>query len=84
MGERERGNSKPATEATQGLPNSLQPVPTSAQAVLDPPTLVPSNAEDARGSLGSWAAGWRDFVWEKWRWGALIAIAVLVSRLSSG
>lgn len=38
---------------------------------------------NGHGTLGTWAAGWRDMIWEKWRWGALIALAVVVSRLSS-
>jgi len=38
---------------------------------------------NGRGSLGTWTVGWRDFIWEKWGWGALIIIAVVVSRLSS-
>ena len=29
------------------------------------------------------AATWGRLVWEKWRWGALIAFAVMVSRFSS-
>lgn len=31
-----------------------------------------------------WATTWRQVIWEKWRWGALIALAVVVSRFSSG
>ncbi|KAF9225791.1 UBC-like protein [Gyrodon lividus] len=30
-----------------------------------------------------WAASWRQVIWEKWRWGVLIVLAVIVSRLSS-
>jgi len=30
-----------------------------------------------------WAAAWKEAVWNKWRWGILIAFAVVVSRLSS-
>ncbi|KAI6101287.1 UBC-like protein [Pisolithus croceorrhizus] len=30
-----------------------------------------------------WAASWRQVIWEKWRWGVLIALAVIVSRISS-
>jgi len=30
-----------------------------------------------------WAASWKDAMWNKWRWGILIAFAVMVSRLSS-
>lgn len=38
---------------------------------------------DPSGS-GGWMAGWRQMVWEKWRWGVLIALAVIVSRITSG
>jgi len=31
-----------------------------------------------------WATTWRAVIWEKWRWGALIALAVVVSRITSG
>lgn len=34
------------------------------------------------GSRG-WAANWREVVWEKWRWGVLIALAVIVSRITT-
>ena len=30
-----------------------------------------------------WTASWRQMIWEKWRWGVLIALAVIVSRLSA-
>lgn len=30
-----------------------------------------------------WSASWRQIIWEKWRWGVLIALAVIVSRLSA-
>jgi ubiquitin-conjugating enzyme E2 J2 len=34
------------------------------------------------GSRG-WAATWREVVWDKWRWGVLIALAVVVSRITT-
>jgi ubiquitin-conjugating enzyme E2 J2 len=34
------------------------------------------------GSRG-WAATWRQVVWDKWRWGVLIALAVIVSRITT-
>lgn len=30
-----------------------------------------------------WPAAWGQLIWEKWRWGVLIAVAVIVSRFSS-
>jgi ubiquitin-conjugating enzyme E2 J2 len=44
---------------------------------------TPAPVANGHGLLGTWAAGWRNVIWEKWRWGALIALAVVVSRLSS-
>lgn len=29
------------------------------------------------------ATGWGQLIWDKWRWGLLIAVAVLLSRLST-
>ncbi|KIJ55508.1 hypothetical protein M422DRAFT_24077 [Sphaerobolus stellatus SS14] len=90
MGEKERG--KPDTPpkstspianpvVTASLPSASQPaIPPTSNAVDKP---APANPNNARGTVGGWAAGWRELIWEKWRWGALIAIAVLVSRLSS-
>ncbi len=34
------------------------------------------------GSRG-WAATWRQVVWDKWGWGVLIALAVVVSRITT-
>jgi len=34
------------------------------------------------GSRG-WAATWRQVVWDKWRWGVVIALAVVVSRITT-
>ncbi|KIJ65234.1 hypothetical protein HYDPIDRAFT_89300 [Hydnomerulius pinastri MD-312] len=57
-------------------------------AVAAPAPLVP----DASNSLTStnkppvpqgWTASWRQVIWEKWRWGVLIALAVIVSKMSS-
>ncbi|TFY80585.1 hypothetical protein EWM64_g3428 [Hericium alpestre] len=41
---------------------------------------TPGVGEASRG----WATSWRQMVWEKWRWGVLIALAVIVSRITSG
>jgi len=61
-----------------------------------PPVVVPKSAGVVRprkgravsttgagdGSLG-WTATWRQVVWDKWRWGVLIALAVVVSRITT-
>jgi len=48
-----------------------------------PPRGPATGTNDSHGVLSTWAAGLRNVIWEKWRWGALIALAVVVSRLSS-
>ncbi|KAH9066536.1 UBC-like protein [Lactarius vividus] len=40
---------------------------------------MPGAGDGSRG----WAANWRQVVWEKWRWGVLIALAVVVSRITT-
>lgn len=92
MAEKERGkpeptvtpiSSDPSAAGLTSVPPPLQPLPAPTASAVDKaaPANLPNN--NARGTVGAWAAGWRDLIWEKWRWGALIAIAVLVSRLSS-
>jgi len=39
--------------------------------------------EETRNATTAWAMSWGQLLWEKWRWGAVIALAVLVSRFSS-
>ncbi|KAI0358303.1 UBC-like protein [Trametes cingulata] len=55
------------------------------QAVARTPNSgVPSSAGDgANGAAPSWAASLRQMVWEKWRWGVILALALVVSRMSS-
>jgi len=49
-----------------------------------PGTLTGSDkTEEARNPTPGWAMSWGQLLWEKWRWGAVIALAVLVSRFSS-
>ncbi|KAI0796142.1 UBC-like protein [Abortiporus biennis] len=40
------------------------------------------NGDNGRVPIG-WSAGWRQVLWEKWRWGVVLALALIVSRLSS-
>lgn len=42
----------------------------------------PKTTDDASGAAEV-AMSWGQVLWEKWRWGVLIALAVVVSRLSS-
>lgn len=77
MGQREMGTSE--------IP-LIQPTEVSATPSTIPTTLVPAGAnipgkpDENRTGL---AAVWGHILWEKWRWGVLIALAVIVSRFSS-
>lgn len=97
MGEKERGT--PDTPEAKPEPSESTTTPTAARLPLIPPPKVvaaPKTAGVARprkgravsttgagdGSRG-WAATWRQVVWDKWRWGVLIALAVIVSRITT-
>ena len=82
------------TPAGARLPQT--PTPKGITLAAQPPVLVPKTVGVIRprkgravsttgagdGSRG-WAANWREVVWEKWRWGVLIALAVIVSRITT-
>lgn len=90
IGKRDTGESdrkKPAPKSVS-LPQPIPHGASSAFTIIQPngtPAVVPvlggpsGKPDDPNG----WAAGWRQIIWEKWRWGVLIALAVLVSRFSS-
>jgi len=81
MGEKERGIPDAAapvtTQSISTVPQSIVPLVPMAKQGPRAQGMLADN-----GTLG-WAATWRDLIWNKWRWGVLIAIAVLVSRLSA-
>lgn len=92
MGERERGKpDAPLPPITaMPVPSSAQPSPTSplksitaASPVSASGSASGGNNADPAATSASWMAAFGKVVWEKWRWGVLIALAVLVSRLSS-
>lgn len=89
MGESARGKSSDSTPSqtpqSQPTPPHIveQPrvVPTpqtagTSQSTTEAKPVADANSSDASG-------GWADVIWQKWRWGLFIAIAVIVSRLSS-
>ncbi|KAJ7777085.1 UBC-like protein [Mycena metata] len=84
MGERERGPAAATRAQTQAPPTPLFVLPATpggvANAANDKAVAaaggVPANADAWMTSLGK-------VLWEKWRWGLLIALAVMVSRFSS-
>ncbi|KAF7296445.1 UBC-like protein [Mycena chlorophos] len=84
MGQRERGGSSAAP--TQQTPQ--QPVLVQAAAAPTPtPTTTDGSkavAESGSASGNAWtAASVGKVLWDKWRWGLLIVLAVVVSRVSS-
>jgi ubiquitin-conjugating enzyme E2 J2 len=78
--------SQPASGSTAGTP--LMPTPTPSAPLIIADTRSPGkkagrdNLKAPAPGIG-WATAWRQVIWEKWRWGVLIALAVVVSRLSS-
>ncbi|KII87129.1 hypothetical protein PLICRDRAFT_42784 [Plicaturopsis crispa FD-325 SS-3] len=96
MGERSRGKPDipppPATSAPAAIPkiSTAAPRRTVAAPKTAKPTAPPATV--ARTTAGTGAApgtpavpepGWAAAIWEKWRWGVFIALALLVSRMSS-
>jgi len=96
MGEKSRGKPEPASRFVHFTSSSSPATPinpaTPQLPVFPPPNTnanvvarLPGHGKpDDTTTAAGWAAGWRTLIWEKWRWGVLIALAVLVSRLSSG
>ena len=86
-------SNSPTTPFTPGTPASPRPVGAFVQspaagsfAGADRDTAgnvipAPHNA-DAGGDANN-SPSWAQIFWEKWRWGVLIALAVMVSRLST-
>ena len=93
MGERERGRPSTPTVAPTTVTPTPAPVPTAPAPPPQPaqnplPAIVaasPSSrkAEDNAAAAVGWASGWGTLFWQKWRWGILIALAVIVSKISS-
>lgn len=97
MGEQSRGKlespigTRAASSAIVGISSSAPTSPstppisviaTSHSEVIRKKTPLPSTKGPTPPT--GWATTWRAVIWEKWRWGALIALAVVVSRFSSG
>lgn len=83
MGESARGKSSDATPSQ--LPQQPTPhhIVEQPRVVLTQPAVPPQSATVADGDSSDASGGWADLIWQKWRWGLFIAIAVIVSRLSS-
>jgi ubiquitin-conjugating enzyme E2 J2 len=81
MGEKEKGS---------GAPPLVQRVSTiqSTSDISLTPTLIPATVVVVApipnpNAMAGFAGAWGRLVWDKWRWGVLIAFAVVVSRISS-
>jgi len=99
MGEKERGKqeplpsfstqpSTPPQTSTDSLTSNLPITPPAAplNLVTTPGTPAGSGSgkpDENRKPASSLAATWGHILWEKWRWGALIIFAVLISRFSA-
>jgi len=84
MGESVRGKSSdttPSQQPQQSTPHRILELPRAAANPQPAAATEPKAVVEA--SSGSTPGGWADVIWQKWRWGLFIAIAVIVSRLSS-
>ncbi|KAL1673114.1 UBC-like protein [Schizophyllum commune] len=81
MGEKERGRAdKPPTPPPAPSQSASS---TAAQAAPSAPGHPANAAQPANGAQPAPAPGaWGAALWEKWRWGVLIVLAVLLSRMS--
>lgn len=93
MGEKERGkvdkptpNTATSTEPISNEPNSRSDSNSVAgkngARVAKPFTVAGPNA-NAHERAAPWMTTIGRIVWEKWRWGVFMAVAVLVARFSS-
>lgn len=79
-------SSSPSPQSTTPTPTTISPPPTIPIPVIIPNSVVvPSEGKGEDSShAAAGIASWGKVMWEKWRWGILIVLAVVVSRLSSG
>jgi len=83
MGEKERGKPDVPPEPRTSPEGAIA----AAASTSATSKVAPANPAAAQGPAGApgtgWLDLWRKLIFEKWRWGVLIAVAVIVSRLSS-
>jgi len=91
------GEQRPPQQSTKivtppNLPSFNPPAPTTDALPTNAPAPLPSSSasdafkakatDDAAGAAGA-AISWGQVLWDKWRWAVVVALAVVVSRLSS-
>ena len=65
------------TDAQTQVPVSHTPAQSGSHEVAR------TSAREVPTPGGGWSAVWRQFIWDKWRWGVVLALALIVSRLST-
>lgn len=90
MGEKERGIpaqpqqvAAPRPVIPPAQPSNQTGLASSTASANDKTVSAGGGEPDAAKGAASWAAGLRQLIWDKWRWGLLIALAVIVSRIST-
>lgn len=94
MGDQRTAQQQTSLPAPLTLPSFSSPSsPSTSSPDVIPPLPAPDGAsiqsskatttDDATTGAAEAAISWGQILWDKWRWGVLIALAVVVSRLSS-
>jgi len=86
-------SSSPTPSSTSAALPQQMTLSRNVVTVQTPMATIPPMTVDTSNTLTStnkpvvpqgWSTSWRLIIWEKWRWGVLIALAVIVSRFSAG
>jgi len=88
LGKAARSSSQPAEQKVAKPLTFAQPIAsaTSTQPPSSNTIAIPakdSSTESKATVVAGWGGSLRQLIWEKWRWGVVLALAVIVSRLSS-
>lgn len=83
MGEKDRGTAEEntTTEETPVNPTTQAPAVRSSASTVAKARTAPTPTVVGQGVVAP--ASWRETIWERWRWGIFILLAVLVSRMSN-
>jgi ubiquitin-conjugating enzyme E2 J2 len=94
MGEKEKGKAEDPTSHQSTVDSPSPPLLSSSPSSALVAAVVPSQSTSSEVSAtnpsnsgkpdgASWADTWQKVIWDRWRWGILIVLALLVSRFSS-